>query len=327
MKDIYDVVVVGGGAAGLAGAVALGRSRRSVLVVDAGEQRNAPAEAMHNYLGREGMNPLELVAVGRDELAVYGGEVVKARVTDVQPEADVQPGFVVSLDTGESVRARRLLIATGLKDELPAVAGLFDRWGNDVIHCPYCHGYEHRDQAIGVLATTPMAAHQALMFRQLSDDVVVFAHTAPAIGEKEREQFDALGVRVVEGEVAAVEASEKGLTGVRLASGEVIAREVLVVGPKFSARLDGLKGLALETVETEVGGFVLGTALKVDAMGRTDVPGVWAAGNVSAPMAQVVVSAGQGLMAGAGINGELIQEDASAAVAARASGASQASGR
>ncbi|GAB3267828.1 NAD(P)/FAD-dependent oxidoreductase [Kineosporia babensis] len=314
MLDKYDVVVVGGGAAGLSGAVALGRSRRSVLVVDAGEQRNAPAEAMHNYLGREGLNPLELVAIGREEVAAYGGSTVRARVSDVSVVAG---GFLVALDNGVSVEARRLLLATGLLDELPEIEGLAECWGNDVIHCPYCHGYEHRDQAIGVLVTTPMSVHQALMFRQLSDDVVVFAHTGPAISADDRAQLDALGVRVIEGEVSAVESHSGGLSGIRLASGEVVPRQVLVIGPKFEARLDGLKGLGLEVVPMAIGDFVLGHSVKADANGKTDVPGVWAAGNVANPMAQVVISAGQGLMAGAQINADLIMEDARAAVAAR----------
>jgi thioredoxin reductase len=308
MRDEYDVVVIGGGAAGLSGAVALGRSRRSVLVVDSGEQRNAPAEAMHNYLGREGLNPLELVAIGRDEVAQYGGEVVKDRVTEVQP------GFRVRLESGQNVKARRLLIATGLRDELPEVEGLAERWGKDVIHCPYCHGYEHRDEAIGVLASTPMVTHQALMFRQLSEDVTVFAHTAPEISADDRRQLAAVGVRVVDGEVAAVLSGPDGITGVQLVSGEVVPRQVVVVGPRFSPRLEGLKGLELETAEMKVGDFVLGSHVKVDPTGKTEVPGVWAAGNVSAPMAQVVVSAGQGLMAGAAINGDLIMEEARAAL-------------
>ncbi|MBT0772395.1 NAD(P)/FAD-dependent oxidoreductase [Kineosporia sp. J2-2] len=315
--NVYDAVVVGGGAAGLSGAVALARSRRSVLVVDAGQQRNAPAAAMHNYLGREGLNPLELVRLGGGELAGYGGEVVRAAVTGVE-RLTGPAGFRVTLDNGTTVRARRLLVATGLRDELPAVEGLADRWGNDVIHCPYCHGYEHRDRAIGVLASNPMVMHQALMFRQLSPDVVVFTHTAPALAAGDRERLDALGVRVVEGEVAAVQAGPAGLGGVRLVTGEVVPRQVLVVAPRFAARLEGLEGLGLEVTSPEVDGFVLGTSVVADPSGKTPVPGVWAAGNVTSTAAQVVVAAGQGLTAGAQINFDLILEDAALAVRAGA---------
>ena len=312
---MYDVIVIGGGAAGLGGAVALARSRRSVLVVDAGEPRNAPASGVHNYLGREGMNPLELLALGREELAGYGGEVVFGRVMDASASSD--GGFRVGLEDGSNFEARRLLIATGLRDELPAVDGLIERWGKDVIHCPYCHGYEHRDQAIGVLASNPMVMHQALMFRQLSDDVVVFQHTAPAIGADALSQLSALGVRVVDGEVTGVVSGEDGVAGVRLAGGEVIARQVLVVAPRFSARTEGLKGLGLEVAEQEAEGFVLGSSLVADPTGKTSVPGVWAAGNIVSMSAQVMVSAGQGLMAGAQINFDLIQEDTRQAVISR----------
>ena len=159
---MYDVVVVGGGAAGLSGALALGRSLRSVLVIDAGEPRNAPADHAHNYLGREGINPRELLEVGRAEVASYGVEVLADRVVGLSGEVD---DFLVTTAGGRRVRGRRVLVTGGVVDELPDVPGLAERWGVDVLHCPYCHGWEVRDRAIAVLATTPMASHQALLFR------------------------------------------------------------------------------------------------------------------------------------------------------------------
>jgi thioredoxin reductase len=151
---VYDVAVVGGGAAGLSGALALARARRSVLVVDAGEPRNAPAGHVHNYLGREGTPPAELLAAGRDEVTQYGGEIVTGRVASAAREGDV---FRLNLAGGGTVHARRLLVTTGLVDELPDVPGLAEQWGRGVLHCPYCHGWEVRDQRIGVLATGPLA--------------------------------------------------------------------------------------------------------------------------------------------------------------------------
>src|SRR5512133_835933 len=179
IEQQYDVVVVGGGAAGLSGAVALARSRRSVLVVDAGEPRNAPAAGVHNYLGREGVPPADLLAAGRAELASYGGRVAAGRAVAARPWERPGTGFVVTLDDGRVVAARRLLVATGLVDGLPDVAGVRERWGRDVLHCPYCHGWEVRDQAIGVLWRNPLSLHQALLFRQLSADVVLFLGGAP----------------------------------------------------------------------------------------------------------------------------------------------------
>jgi thioredoxin reductase (NADPH) len=313
MDENYDVVVVGGGAAGLSGAVALTRSRRSVLVVDAGRPRNAPAGHVHNYLGRESAPPADLLADGRAELAGYGGAVVAD--TAVAAER-VDGGFRVSLAGGRSVRARRLLVATGLVDELPDVPGLAPRWGRDVLHCPYCHGYEVRDRAIGVLATGPMAVHQALLFRQLSDDVVLFGHTAPPSGADQLEELAALGIPVVEGEVAAVEVVDDRLAGVRLRSGEVVAREALVVAPRFVARADLLATLGVGTVEQEMMGVVVGTYVPADPTGATAVPGVWVAGNVAEIRAQVVSAAAAGLNVGAQINADLIAEDARLAVAA-----------
>ena len=315
-EDEYDVVVIGGGAAGLSGAVALARSRRSVLVVDAGEPRNAPADGVHNYLGREGAPPAELLASGRAELESYGGVVRRGRVDEVS-RGDGPSPFTVALEDGTAVRARRLLVATGLVDELPEVPGVAERWGRDVLHCPYCHGWEVRDQAIGILATGPMAVHQALLFRQLSADVVFFRHTGPDLAPEDAEQLDALGVRVVAGEVAAVEVDGDRVNGVRLVSGEVVPRAALVVAPRFRSNADVLAALGLSAEDQEMAGHVVGSAVAADPTGATAVPGVWVAGNVADMSAQVVVAAAAGLRAGAMINADLVAEDARAAVAAR----------
>lgn len=321
LRDAYDVVVVGGGSGGLAGAVALARSLRTVLVVDDGTPRNAPAEGVHNYLGREGTPPRELFAQGRRELAGYGGEAIDGQVVDARAEPGPQgrTGFLVDLADGRRVRARRLLVATGLRDELPDVEGLAAHWGRYVVHCPYCHGYEHRGAPIGVLATGPLTLHQSLLFSQLSDDVIVFRHTAAPFSAQQRALLDARGVRVVEGEVVALETGPDGVpTGVRMASGELVARRVLAVTPGYGPRVEGVKGLGLTTVEQEIDGVVIGTVVQADATGLTDVPGVWVAGNVAQATAQVVVSAGAGLGAGAKINYDLILEDAGQAGAAAA---------
>jgi thioredoxin reductase (NADPH) len=314
MDERYDVVVIGGGAAGLSGAVALSRSRRRVLVVDAGEPRNATASHVHNYLAREGTSPADLLAVGRAEVAAYGGTVVSGSVTTVERRDD--GGFRLTLADGRRTEARRLLVTTGLVDELPDVAGVTERWGRDVLHCPFCHGWEARDRAVGVLATGPMALHQALMWRQLSADVTVFRHSGRGFAEDEMEQLAARGVRVVDSEVAGLVIEDDRLTGVRLVSGEVVAREFVVVTPRFTARSELLSALGLETTEHVVNGTVVGAFVPADPTGATAVPGVWVAGNVTALMAQVIASAAAGLMAGAAINGDLVAEDTRLAVAA-----------
>src|SRR6266540_4189552 len=252
VDEAYDVVVVGGGAAGLSGALALARARRSVLVVDAGQPRNAPAGHVHNYLAREGAPPAELVAAGRDEVTRYGGHVVAGRVETATREGD---GFLVRLERGEGVRARRLLVTTGLVDELPDVPGVAERWGRDVLHCPYCHGWEVRDRRIGVLATGPTALHQAQLWRQWSPHVLLLLHTAAAPDTEDAEQLAARGISVVDGPVAGLVVAGDTLSGVRLASGEVVALDAVVVAAGLTAGAAINADLVAEDSRTAVGAY------------------------------------------------------------------------
>ncbi|MEV4416408.1 NAD(P)/FAD-dependent oxidoreductase [Catellatospora sp. NPDC049609] len=310
LTDGYDVVVVGGGAAGLSGALMLARARRSVVVIDAGAPRNAPADGVHGLLARDGMPPAELLERGRAEVRQYGGRVVTGTVDTVTRAGD---GFAVTLGDGRPVRARRLLVATGLVDELPDLPGLRERWGRDVVHCPYCHGWEVRDRAIGVLATGPMSVHQALLFRQWSDDVTYLAHTQPPPTDEQAEQLAARGVRVVRGEVASVAITGDRVAGVRLADGTLVAREVLAVATRMTARAGFLAGLGLLPVAHPSG---MGEHLPADPTGRTEVPGVWVAGNATDLSAQVGTAAAAGATAAAMINADLVAEETRLAVAA-----------
>ncbi|HSR84347.1 MAG TPA: NAD(P)/FAD-dependent oxidoreductase [Streptosporangiaceae bacterium] len=305
----YDVVIVGGGAAGLNGALVLARSRRSVVVIDAGNPRNAPAAGVHGLLGRDGTPPAELLERGRAEVRGYGGHVVSGEVSAVTPDGD---GFEVALADGRTVRARRLLVAAGLVDELPDIPGLLDRWGRDVVHCPYCHGWEVRDRAVGVLATGPLSVHQALLFRQLSDDVTVFPNTRPLAGE-EAERLAARGIPVVAGAVARVEVAGDRLIGVRISDGTLVRREVLAVSSRLAAQAGFLAGLGLKPAEHPAG---VGDYIPADPMGCTDVAGVWVAGNVTDLMAQVGGAAAEGALAAAHINADLVLEETNRAVAA-----------
>ena len=312
----YDVIVIGGGAAGLSGAQALVRSRRSVLVIDDGSPRNAPADGVHNFLTRDGVPPREIYAIGRREVEGYGGEFVDGTVATARRD---EQGFTVELADGTAYRSRRLLVTTGLTDVLPDVPGLAERWGKDVVHCPYCHGWEVRDQAIGVLATSPMALHQVQLFRQLSDDVTLFLHTAPEPTDEQWEELAARGISVVQGKVEQLEVTDDRITGVRLEGGTVVPRQALAIQTTVRARAGFLADLGLEPTLVESNGVEIGTAVQVDGMGATQVPGVFAAGNVANPMAQVMLSAAAGLMAGAGLNFGLISEETRLAVAARSS--------
>ncbi|WP_224390384.1 NAD(P)/FAD-dependent oxidoreductase [Pseudonocardia sp. ICBG1293] len=302
----HDVVVVGGGPAGLNGAMMLARSLRSVVVVDSGLPRNAPADAAHGLFARDGVAPAELLATGREEVRRYGGTVLHGEVVGARRSGG---GFAVTLADGTALGARRLLVTTGLDDVLPDVPGLAQGWGADVVHCPYCHGYEVRDRPIAVLGTAPGSAHQALLFRQLSADVVYATHTVGPTPEQ-RERFDALGITVVDGPVGEVVRSDGAVTGLVTPSG-VVAREIVAVATRMEARAGFLAELGLVPVEHPSG---MGRHLVADATGASTVEGVWLAGNVTDPGAQVGAAAAAGAFAGAAINADLVEAGALAAL-------------
>jgi thioredoxin reductase len=292
---VYDVVVVGGGAAGLSAALVLGRARRRIAVVDAGAPRNAPAAHLQGFLSRDGMPPADLLAAGRAEVSGYGVELLDDHVVGIEA------GFLVRLAGGRVLKARRILVATGVRDELPEIPGVRERWGRDLLHCPYCHGWEVRDQPVGVLGTLPGSVHHAQLVRQWSDDVVFFAHTYEPTSD-ECVQLAARGVQIVTGEVARLVVEADRLTGVELADGRVVARTAVFIRPGNVPHPDGLlPGLGCAVDEA---GFVT-----VDGTGRTSAFGVWAAGNVVDPRAQVITAAGAGSAAAIAINADLVQED------------------
>ncbi|WP_033439848.1 NAD(P)/FAD-dependent oxidoreductase [Saccharothrix sp. NRRL B-16314] len=310
-KTDYDVVVIGGGAAGLGGALMLARARHSVLLVDSGQPRNAPAAHMHGFPTRDGASPVEFIKAGRAELRGYGVELVDAVARSASATED---GIRVELDGGRVVRGRRLLAATGLHDELPELPGLAERWGKDVLHCPYCHGWEVRDQRIAVLSTGPFAVHQAMLFSQWTSDLRLLLHTGPEPTEAEAEELAARGVEVTPGEVERLVVVDDKLTGVRLRSGETIAVQAVVAGPRFAARADVLRTLGL--VPTPWPGDV-GDYIAADADGRTEVPNVWVAGNVTSPAALLLGAAAAGAQAAVTIIDDLLAEDTRRAVEAR----------
>lgn len=319
LQEQYDVVVVGGGAAGLAGALTTARALRSTLVVDAGEPRNASAEGVHNYLGREGTPPRELVALGRAEVEAYGGTVVTGTALTAERLEPAAPGaarFRVGLDDGRSVLARRLLVTTGAVDVLPDVPGLAQRWGKDLLHCPFCHGREVADRVVGVLSTSAFGVEQALMWRGWSERVVLLQHTGPAPSPEQAERLAARGVEVVEGEVVGLEVDGDRMDGVRLAGGRVVAVQALVTMSRAVARSGVLADLGLEPAELVMGELSLGEHVPAEHTGATSVPGVWVAGNVTAPMAPVLASAAAGMTAGSMITKDLVDDDTTAAVAA-----------
>jgi thioredoxin reductase (NADPH) len=300
--ETYDVAIIGGGAAGLSAALTLSRARRTVLVIDAGDPRNAPAGHVHNYLGRENTPPGELLAAGRAEVGQYGGEIRNGVVTAV---TGAVPDFTVETADGRTVTARRILATTGLTDELPDIPGIAEHWGSRVLHCPYCHGWEVRDRPVAILATTALAGHQALLWRQWTPHVTLLRHTAPPPSAEELARLERRGVRIVEGEVTAFDTE-----GAHLAGGTLVPADALVLMSRVAARAAFLKPLGIEPADFEANGQRLGTHLPSGLGGATGVPGVYLAGNVTDPMATVIASAAAGLAAAGMINMDLVLEDA-----------------
>jgi thioredoxin reductase len=297
---LNDVAIVGGGAAGLSAALVLGRARRRVVVIDAGAPRNAPAEHMQGFLSRDGMPPSELLRIARDEVRGYGVEIVEDFVIDAGPE------FVLRLGSGRTIEARHVLLATGAVDQLPDIDGARERWGRDFLHCPYCHGWEVRDQPLGVLGTGPGSVDHAQLLRQWSEDVTLFSHVLE-LSEDERSALAARGVAIVDGVVKRFVIVDDHLQAVELADGRTFPRAAIFIRPTLRPHEGGLAAaLGCELLEDGL--------LRVDAAGQTSVPGVWAAGNAANAKAQVISAAGEGAAVAIAINTTLVNQDVAAEV-------------
>ncbi|MCJ1674964.1 NAD(P)/FAD-dependent oxidoreductase [Rathayibacter sp. VKM Ac-2929] len=305
-SDLPDVLIAGASFAGLAAATALGRSLRDVLVVDGGPPRNAPSPGAHNVLTRDGTAPVELARLARIEAEGYGVRVVPGRIVSA---STADGGVTATLADGTVLRARRLLLASGSTDRLPGIPGLAERWGRDVLHCPYCHGFEVRGRRIAVLGSG-FSGHQAQMFRQLSDRLSILTNGVFAPGAEEAEGLAARGIELIDGAVTEVLVEDDRLVGV-VVDGRRIELDALVVGPRVEGNLPD--GLGLELVDHPSGAA---RHLTVDPMGRTTAPRVFAAGSLVEPMSQVMAAAADGLRVAAAINYDLIEEEIAAAVRA-----------
>jgi thioredoxin reductase len=299
-----DVAVIGGSAAGLAAALQLGRQRRSVIVVDSATPRNARATHLHGYLGRDAIAAAQLIADGREEVRSYGGEVLTARANRVIRDND---RFRVELAGGHVVVARRVLAATGLIDDVPDIEGLAQHWGVDVINCPFCHGYEFRDQRIAQIVTHRTGLHSAALFRQLSAQHTVVLTGGVEVDEPAVDLLQAGGVTVVRAQVRRVVTADTGrVLRLELTDGQRVEADLIVIGPRFRARVEPFTALGLHTTAHPTG---LGDVVEVDANGATLVPGLYAAGNVTDPSQQLSAAAAHGGRIGAVISSDLAHED------------------
>ena len=303
VERLCDVAVIGGSAAGLAAALQIVRQQRSVIVVDNGSPRNSVAAHMHSYLGYEGAPPQQLITAGRAEVRGYGGEILSGTALAVEADGD---RLRVRLSSGHSLLARRALVATGLVDELPPIEGLAEHWGDAVISCPFCHGYEIRDRRVVQLVTHPAGLHTTALFRTLSRTLTVVLHDV-VLDAVEVDRLRSSGIDVVEAHALRVSSDSRGhLCGIEIEGGRTIAADAVVITPRFHASVDALHGLDLKMADHPSG---LGSTVAVDLTGATSVPGLYAAGNVADPTMQVLSAAANGSNVGAAISLGLATED------------------
>jgi len=299
----YDVVIIGGGPAGLSAALALGRARKRVLLCDSGPRRNAAAEQIHNFVTRDGTPPNEFRHVGRQQLSRYP----KVEVRDVRVESisGSRGAFRVSL-TSEVVEARRILLCTGMIDETLPIPGFRELWGQSIFQCPYCHGWEVQDRRWGYLALPSSASHLlpfALQARGWSRDVVVFTGGAFEVPEETRGQFEAARIRLETTPIARLVAREQRLEAIELSNGSSVPCEALFTHPP-QKQVELVRALG---VDLDDDGYV-----RIDPMKReTSVPGIYASGDLTTRMQGAVLGAASGTQAAAMLNVELTMELAS----------------
>ncbi len=299
-SDEFDVIVVGGGSAGLSAALMLGRSRRRVLVLDSGDPRNGMAEHMHGVLGHDGLPPLRLLELGRSELSRYDVQVRTATATDAEVVADG-----VCVIAGQRLHARRVVLATGMRDLLPDIPGLEQLWGRTVVTCPYCDGWELRDARIGVLATGPGGVQQAQLLRQWSAHITYLGSELTDPDPVDATGLSARGIAHERRGISEVAAHGAGVR-VHLTDGDQLDLDAVFLHPRPQPRNELLHRLGAAMDER---GWV-----QIDSSGRTSVANVWAVGNLSSVVANVPAAMAAGSMAGGAINADLVAEEIALAI-------------
>ncbi|CAB3748642.1 thioredoxin reductase [Burkholderia sp. MSh2] len=299
MHDHHEVIVIGGSFAGLSAAMQLARARRRVLVIDAGRPRNRFAAHAHGFFGQDGKPPVQIVEEAAAQLAAY--PTVQRIAGDVRTaERDEHGRFQVTLADGSHASADRLILATGIRDELPALPGLAERWGVSVLHCPYCHGYEVSGRRLGVLATHPLSVHQAILIPDWGPTTWFTQGVADA-NQEEAALLDARGVRIERSPVVEILGDAPRIDALRLADGQVVPIDALFVGARTAMASDLAQQLGCAFDDGP-----LGAVVRVDAGKETSVAGVFAAGDTSTPMTNATFASASGVMAGVAAHRSLI---------------------
>lgn len=291
---LYDVLIIGGSYAGLAAALPLARARRKLLVVDAGQRRNRFAEHSHGFLTQDGSKAADIAALARAQLMAYGTvEWLDATAVGAQRTGQ---GFQVDIEGGPARMARRLVLATGVVDTLPEVPGLAQRWGRHVFHCPYCHGYELQQGRIGVLATSALSLHQALLLPDWGTTTLLL-NGSFAPDAQQLSQLQARGVTVESGAVHEI----TGHADVVLQDGRVLGFDGLFTAPRSHVASSIAAALGCEFTEGP-----MGAVLQTDAMKATTVPGVFACGDTARAGGSVALAVGDGTLAGVAAHQSLV---------------------
>jgi thioredoxin reductase len=293
---MFDIVIVGGGPAGLSAALNLGRARKRVLLCDSGPRRNAAAEHIHGFVTQDGTPPTEFRRLGRQQLEPYGG--VEARDIPVEEIRGERGAFEVRLATGD-VQARRILLCTGMIDELPDIDGFRELWGRSIFQCPYCHGWEVQDRRFGFLAPSLDSIEFALLLRSWARDVAVLTDGRFAVPSELRMRLASAGVPVEERRIERLSGSEGRLERVELAGGDPLGLDVLFARPP-QRQVAVVQALGLEL---DSGGYVV-----VDEDRQTSTAGIYAGGDLVTPVQSAVLAAASGVQAAARLNHELTAE-------------------
>lgn len=298
-RDIYDVIIVGGGPAGCNAAIVLARCKRKVLLIDEGRQRNLRSRGMHNFLTRDGILPQDYIALAGKELKLYGVKTKKARATGVKALADI--GFEITDNKANKYLCRRLLLATGVTDHIPDVPGMQELWGSSVFHCPFCDGWECRDKIIGLYAQKHNGYGMSLALRQLTDRVVLFTDGAYYLKPWQKKNLQALHIPVISNRIEKLEYDSQQLNAVVLKKGSAIACDAMFILHGHSVNAELLQQLNCDCTK-------LGAAL-TNRHQQTNIKGVYVAGDASFDMHMVIVAAAEGAKAGAAIHNDLLRTD------------------
>jgi thioredoxin reductase len=299
LPSIFDVIVVGGGPAGLSSALVLGRSRRKVLVCDSGEPRNATSKALHSFLSRDGIKPSELRKIAREQIHAYDGVYFQeSKVINVNKQESL---FQIILDNGSSFLSRKLILAVGVIDELPDIQGMRELWGVSIFHCPYCHGWEVRDQSLALYGNGRIGFELSTLLTGWSCDLVLCTDGPAELSSEELGKLYSYGIEVRQERIAYLAHKNGELESIVFTDGKILPRKGIFLRPKTLYRTEIAKQLGCQLTDSG--------AVQVDEKGQTSVPGLYIAGDAAGRVHQAIGIVADGAAVAYGLNHTLIQED------------------